>query len=59
MSGKLAGQVGELRMTLVIKRAATGKEETVELIGKVMNEEEENGIDSQHEREGRGDERGG
>lgn len=45
-------------MTLVITRAATGKQETVELVGKVINEENEDGIDSQHECEGRGDERG-
>lgn len=29
----LSGQPGELRMTIEIKRAATGKTETVELIG--------------------------
>ena len=29
----LQGQPGELRMTLEIKRAATGKVETVEVIG--------------------------
>jgi hypothetical protein len=32
----LAGQIGELKMTLQIKRAATGETETVEVIGKVV-----------------------
>lgn len=35
---ELAGQVGELAITLEIKRAATGETETVELIGKVMDD---------------------
>jgi hypothetical protein len=35
----LKGQPGELRMTLQIKRAATGKVETVELVGRVDHEE--------------------
>lgn len=33
MENELKGQPGELRMTIEIKRAATGKTETVELIG--------------------------
>lgn len=36
---ELRGQIGEVRMTLDIKRAATGKTETVELIGKVVHDE--------------------
>lgn len=31
----IKGQEGELRFTLEIKRAATGKTETVEMIGKI------------------------
>ena len=38
---ELSGQVGELRMTIEIKRAATGETETVELIGAPLPEEEE------------------
>lgn len=34
----LQGQIGEVRMTIQIKRAATGETETHELIGKVMDE---------------------
>jgi hypothetical protein len=37
----LAGQIGELRFTLEIKRAATGETETVEMIGKVVADEEQ------------------
>ena len=37
----LSGQVGELRFTLEITRAATGLTETVELIGKITEEEAE------------------
>lgn len=33
MGSNLQGEPGELRMTIEIKRAATGKTETVELIG--------------------------
>ena len=33
MGNALQGQPGELRMTIEIKRAATGKVETVELVG--------------------------
>lgn len=32
---ELTGQAGELRIVLEITRAATGKTETVELVGKV------------------------
>ena len=35
----LQGQPGELRMTLEITRAATGKTETVELVGFVDEDE--------------------
>jgi hypothetical protein len=35
---ELQGQIGEVRMTIHIKRAATGETETHELIGKVMDE---------------------
>jgi hypothetical protein len=31
----LQGQPGELRFTLTVKRAATGKEETFEMVGRV------------------------
>lgn len=37
----LSGEVGELRMTLQIKRAETGKVETVELIGRVTQDQAE------------------
>jgi hypothetical protein len=37
----LQGQGGELRMTLEIKRAATGKVETVELVGRMSDGEAE------------------
>lgn len=33
MGSNLAGQPGELRMTIEIKRKETGKVETVELVG--------------------------
>ncbi len=36
---ELKGQTGELRMTVEITRKATGKVETVELIGTVTGEE--------------------
>jgi hypothetical protein len=38
---ELIGQVGEVRMTLEITRAATGKTETVEVVGKVVLEDDE------------------
>ncbi len=37
----LKAQMGELRMTLQIKRKATGKTETVELVGRAVDETEE------------------
>lgn len=39
---ELKGQPGELRMTLEITRKATGKVETVELVGTVTGEEPTN-----------------
>lgn len=36
----LQGQVGEVRMTLEITRAATGQTETVEMVGKVILDDE-------------------
>ena len=47
----LKGQPGELRMTIQITRKATGKTETVELVGKVTPEEKKeqtDGGDAQH-----------
>lgn len=38
---ELEGQPGELRITLEITRAATGETETVELIGKMIEEDAE------------------
>lgn len=38
--GKLNGAVGELRATVHVKRAATGKVETYELVGSVNAEQE-------------------
>jgi len=38
---ELEGQTGELRFTVEIKRAATGETETYELVGKVVEEDEE------------------
>lgn len=35
MTSNLGGQPGELRFTIEVKRKATGKVETFELIGKV------------------------
>lgn len=50
----IRGQEGELRFTLEIKRAATGETDTVELIGKIGDDEvkqllgDQNGSNSQH-----------
>lgn len=49
----IKGQVGELRFTLEIKRAATGETDTVELVGKIGDGEikqlgEQDGSDTQH-----------
>jgi len=38
---ELTGDVGEVRMTLEITRAATGETETVEIIGKLIAAEQE------------------
>ena len=38
---ELQGQIGEVRMTLEITRAATGQTEIVEVIGKVLVDDEE------------------
>lgn len=37
----LQGQPAEIRFTLTIKRAATGKEETYEMVGHSLPEEKE------------------
>ncbi len=37
----LKGQLGELKFTLEIKRAATGETETFDLIGKICGDEVE------------------
>lgn len=37
----LTGQIGELYITLEIKRAATGETETVELVGTPVEQEDE------------------
>ena len=39
MLNNLAGQAGELRMTLQITRKATGKTETVELVSRTTPEQ--------------------
>lgn len=39
----LEGQTGELRFTIEIKRAETGEVEVHELIGKIVEEEEDGG----------------
>ena len=49
----LNGDIGELRFTLEIKRADTGKTETVEMVGyldptKLVIKETEDGSDTQH-----------
>lgn len=38
---ELQGQPGELRFTIEITRAATGETETVELVGKILPDENE------------------
>lgn len=38
---ELGGQVGELRFTIEIKRAATGETEVHELIGRIVPDEEQ------------------
>lgn len=48
----LIGKEGELRFTVEVKRAATGKVETFEMVGKIGDSEkqigDENGSDTQH-----------
>lgn len=39
----LEGQTGELRFTLEITRKDTGETETVELVGKIVEDEEDGG----------------
>ncbi len=57
----LEGSVGEVKMTLEIKRKETGKVEKVELVGFINQEQldhlkgTENGNDSQHGSPQRGD----
>lgn len=43
---ELGGKPGELAITLEIKRAATGETETVELIGTILDEEQDDGGDA-------------
>ncbi len=38
---ELKGQEGEVRFTVTVKRAATGKEETYEMVGKITEGEAE------------------
>ena len=37
----LQGQTGEVRFTLTVKRAETGKEETFDMVGKITHDEAE------------------
>lgn len=49
MTQQLEGPPAEVRMTVKVKRAATGQTETHELVGHVIHEpESQNGSDSQH-----------
>lgn len=41
MTHQINGLAGELRFTVEIKRAATGETETVELVGKIIEDEEQ------------------
>jgi hypothetical protein len=38
MEQQIVGEPGEVYITVVVTRAETGKEETYELVGKVINE---------------------
>lgn len=38
---QLQGVAGELRFTVEIKRAATGETETVEMVGKIVEDDEQ------------------
>lgn len=52
----IQGQIGELTFTIEVKRKDTGKVDTFELVGKVINtEENDNGSDPQHSSTERGD----
>lgn len=51
----MIGQVGELHFTLEITRAATGETETVEMVGKLIEEESENGSNTLDSGEKRSD----
>ena len=44
----LSGQVGELRFTVQIKRAATGLVEEIELVGKITDDELKDTEDGSH-----------
>jgi hypothetical protein len=53
---ELQGPPAELRLTVNVKRAATGQTETHELVGHVIHEpESQNGSDTQHGSAGRRD----
>ena len=52
---ELNGKPGELRFTVSVKRAATGKVETFEMVGKVTGEESKDGSNPQHSGEERRD----
>jgi hypothetical protein len=45
---ELTGQPAEIGMTIHVTRKETGVTETYELIGKVINEDLENGSNTQH-----------
>lgn len=51
---ELTGGPAELRMTIEVKRAATGQVEVFEMVGTVVPEEE-HGNDAQHSSPERGD----
>lgn len=51
----LQGQPAEIRIVLQITRAATGKTEELELIGRIEPTKEEDGNDTQHSSAQRGD----
>jgi hypothetical protein len=57
----MKGQLGEMHMTLQITRAATGKTETVQLVGRVVadTEETEHGSNTQRDSTERSDGRSG
>lgn len=49
---ELSGQPGELHMTLTITRKATGKVETVDVIGRVIPDEQPKDKDVGHTQHG-------